>query len=46
MKNSKKKKQGTQICIICKSGLTMSDTAKTCCYKCAGKLAWKTRLKY
>lgn len=31
-------------CVICKERPARSETAKTCDQRCAGKLAWKTRL--
>ena len=31
------------LCVICKINPKRSETAKTCCQACAGKLAWETR---
>jgi len=45
--NSQKKAWKTRklnLCVVCKSNPKRSETAKTCCQSCAGKLAWKTRL--
>jgi len=43
-----KQKQAKKIqkfgsCVICQVQPARSDTAKTCCQSCAGKLAWETR---
>jgi len=43
MKHKIKQKK-KELCVICNARLKRSETAKTCCQSCAGKLAWETRL--